>query len=215
MVEEEGLGVRELQREIAKLAAPALTGRPKSQPILRTLRLLASERAYEGMDTLVAIDGATAADYILACDLGVARLLVTKERLMQAAAAAAAVLLRVLVVDPAPAFGVQVKRQFGAEGWVIQTARSGAEALARMDPRTNCAVVNPLLPDGCGREWYMKLCEARPGLQCIYLTDLSRDLLPASLRDLDPLVRKSSGQALLRVELKKVQYGLEMAPRPV
>jgi CheY-like chemotaxis protein len=206
-----GLTVRQLRQLVKEAATPAKTGRPETPQVLKTLALLRSlkvRRALEGKDSLAVVDRRTADANIPVCDEWVAALLEMKEQLMQAAAAAAAAAAatvhRVLVVDPDPVFTPKDKRKFRADGWIVQTARSCAEALARMDPRTDCAVVNLVLPDGPGRDLVQRLREIRPKLRWIYLTEHPKTSLPEPLRDLFPLEYKSSGQTQLKASLKKV-----------
>jgi CheY-like chemotaxis protein len=204
--EEKGLSVRALEEAVrATKSPPPKTGRPRKPPIYRTLtRTFASQSAFEGLEMLATADGNTARQLLPTCERGIVYLKTAAEYLMQAAAAAAAPLSRVLVVDPAKAFGLRVREKLRKEGWVVTVARSSADAAQRMDVRTNCAVINVVLADGCGLELSQRLQRERPGLRCIFITDQAKHLLPERLGSLEPLVYKSSGLEELRVALAKM-----------
>ena len=193
--------VREMvEREYAVLPS---TGRPRTSPILRTLtRELASEHAFEGTDSLLALDRRTATKLLSICGRAQRELNRVERTLKYVASEQQRI--RLLVVDGNETFAFRAQRQLRHHARVIRVAHSCTEALAQVDAQTVCAVIELFLPDGCGLELSRALVRRHPGLRCIFLTARQRAALPVRFQGVEPLVVKTSGLHPLRAAIAKV-----------
>jgi CheY-like chemotaxis protein len=195
--------VRRLRREVESIPVPPpSTGRPRNPQVIRTLRgALASEHAFDGSDALLGLDRRSARTLLEVCTRAQAELKGVERLLKHAASDRPRA--RVLLVDGSPGFAYRAQQQLRRHGCAVRLAHSAAEALAQIQPDTLCAVIELFLPDGCGVELSMRLKQEHAQLRCIFVTSQRKDLLPEVLRDVEPLVYKSSGLSPLRVALAK------------
>jgi CheY-like chemotaxis protein len=122
----------------------------------------------------------------------------------------------VLVVDDEPEILALLDEVLGREGYAVEVAASGREALARIDGRAFDLIISDVrMPDVDGRELYRLLRAGRPDLadRVLFLTGDTLGLTLADLPGLDPeaLLEKPVTPAAIR---EAVRRHLRIAPTP-
>jgi two-component system response regulator HydG len=134
---------------------------------------------------------------------------------------------RILVVDDDEAQIALLKTVLEADGWAVLPARSGAEALARLDAGDDVDVVlsDLLMPGMDGRELLAAVLERRPEVPVIIMTahasvDSAVELLhagahhylekPTKLPELRIQVRRARDATLTRRELARLRRRLDL-----
>ena len=199
---EQKWSVRRLRTQIEEQGVtPAATGRPRTPPVVRTLRtLFDDDKSFEGMDTLLTLDPETATRLLNNCHRVQRQIHRAVERLERAVAGRSRA--RVLFVDGDRAFTRRARHHLEHLTKMIRVEHSCRGALDRPAPDTVCAIIELDLPDGSGIELSENLKHTNPALHCIFLASASQPLgdrpSPA------PIVRKSSGLESLKVEVARV-----------
>jgi CheY-like chemotaxis protein len=198
---ERRMTVRQLRQAVGH-ASRAVTGRPKTPPVIRTLRaLFASPGAFDGVDSLLALEPARAAELLSTCE----RVRDEIERVATALQYAAFEHRprRVLFVDGNPKFSRRAQRILKKSSYLITVANSAAEALHRLDPRMVCAIIELSLPDGSGYELAHELTRRQPALRCVFMTSHPPPVGPKFPPGLEEVVPKGSGLVHIRQALAR------------
>jgi CheY-like chemotaxis protein len=195
---DQGWSVRQLRSATAqKGSSPPNTGRPRVPPIIRTLRqVLANEAAFDGTESLLTLGSREARTLYETCRRAQRALSLVEKQLTH-------VLFdrkrpSVLLVDAAPSFALRAQRQLRRQGCRVRVVESAAAAREVVAADTDCCIIDPVLPDGCGVELAEELSKLHPHLSCIFVTDQPRSELPPKLAA-SSLVDKASGLLALRV----------------
>lgn len=89
----------------------------------------------------------------------------------------------ILIVDDDPSIRGMVRSVLRREGFEVEAAASGSEAIAHLDARPFDAVVlDILLGDGSGLDILQTLAIQRPNVKCVVVTSAGS---PATLEELD------------------------------
>jgi CheY-like chemotaxis protein len=199
----EGWTARQLKIAVDEIAGrQPRTGRPKTSGVSKTLKLLAQpDRAFEGIDSLLALDKNAAAELLAICRKA-QDCIKRAERALEHATLGHS-RLGVLLVDPDRTFALRAQRQLRGQASMIRIVASAAEAKEALAGDTACAIINVSLPDCSAVALANTLRQLRPSIRIIFLTSRAGRALPASLRELEPLVEKTTGLHLLKIALAK------------
>jgi len=190
--------VRQLREAVQRMhSPPPVTGRPRVPPVLRTLgQVLASEGLFEGTEALLALSRKEARTLLETCRrarLGLER---AEQNLRHVVADRART--RVLLVDSARAFASRAQQQLRRQGCNVRVAHSVAEARTAIDEGLECAIIDPLLPDGCGVQLSRHVRAAVPTARILFVTDKWEQALQDTPENAT-IVYKSSGLLTLRI----------------
>jgi hypothetical protein len=195
--------VRQLKDAVDEIAGrQPRTGRPKASGVTKTLRALArTESAFEGIDSLLVLDQKSAAELLAICRLARESIQRAEQALKRASLGHSR--LGVLLVEPDRTFALRAQRQLRGQSSMIRIVTTAAEAPKALAADTVCAIINLSLPDGSAIALADRLRELRPQIQVIFMSSRRANVLPAELRDVRPLIEKTSGLHLLKVALAK------------
>jgi CheY-like chemotaxis protein len=192
--------VRQLRHAVSQApASGSWTGRPRTPPVLKTLRPLAAENAFEGVDDLIALDRNTATDVLNICRR--AREMLERVESVLLTSSIAAQTARILVVDSNQAFTARARRELRKHVRSVRLAHSFAQALLQADEHVACAAINVQLDDGSGVELSNQLLSSFPSLQVVFLTSVRPHLLPVEAKAAHPIIPKTSGLRPLTVAI--------------
>jgi hypothetical protein len=201
LAREQSWSVRQLRAVVSKKvegsdAVPSGTGRPRVPAVVKTLRgPLASDAAFDGIETLLAVDEVTAKQLMEVCR----KTRVALDRIEDTLRIAGAVgrHQRVMVIDESGAFTARAQKELRKYVRSVRVAHSCEQALQRIDAQIACVAISLHLPDGCALQLSGSLKARYPQLRCVYTTRVPRSELAQELRSAFPLVTLTSGLRLL------------------